>query len=290
MAKHIQLIGYASGNGAGNKGCSMGPVNLQDSEYLESSSLTYEWAPMLYNRMEGKKLEAMPGIIELSQRLAHITENLTTRNTSFAVIGGDHTSAIGTWSGASSALEDKGALGLIWIDAHMDSHTPATTPSQNIHGMPLAVLLGEGEHDLTHLLNKAPKLSPSDICLVGVRSFEPEEEALLERLNVRIFYMDEVKERGLDVVMQDALELVSKNTAGFGISLDLDGIDPLEAPGVGSPVNDGLKASELLRTFKGLANNKHFIGIDITEFNPHLDQDNKTEKIIVSVLQNIFGT
>jgi arginase len=205
------------------------------------------------------------------------------------VLGGDHSCAIGTWSGAQQALGDKGPLGLVWVDAHMDSHTPATSPSGALHGMPLACLLGHGPAALAGLAGSKPKLTPQHVCLVGVRSFEPAEAALLRRLGVRVFYMDEVHRRGFARVMHDALTYVQKNTAAFGVSIDLDAIDPRDAPGVGSPVEAGICGKDLAELLSHVGRHPRLLGLEIAEFNPHKDVDNRTAERVIDLLAATVG-
>src|SRR5438105_6127231 len=138
------------------------------------------------------------------------------------VLGGDHSCAGGTWTGVARSL--RGALGLVWVDAHMDSHTPGTSHSGRLHGMPLAWLLGQDDDPLYGLASGV--LDPRHVCLIGVRSFEPEEDERLARLGVRVFMIDEVRGRGLDAVFEEALAIVSTGTAAFGISIDLDVVTP----------------------------------------------------------------
>src|SRR5204862_2513914 len=126
----------------------------------------------------------------------------------------------------------------------MDSHTPATSETGRIHGMPLACLLGHGYPALTHILHSTPKLKPQNVCLIGVRSFEQGEEELWKKLNVRIYFMDEVIERGFATILKEAVNLVSANTVGYGLSIDLDGFDPLEVPGVDVPESDGIHVND----------------------------------------------
>lgn len=201
------------------------------------------------------------------------------------VIGGDHSMAIGTWSGVTSALKAEQKFGLIWIDAHMDSHTVDTTPSMAIHGMPLAVLLGHGEKTLVALEGRSPKLLPQHVVLIGVRSFESGEAELLKKLNVKIYYMSDVKSRGFANIMKEAIEIVSKNTAGFGISLDLDALDPQIAPGVGSPEKEGiLDLSDIRETFRYCCQVPSFFAFEIAEYNPSRDTEKTTTKVIKLIL------
>ena len=161
----------------------------------------------------------------------------------FISVGGDHSSAIGTWSGACAGCSQP--VGLIWIDAHMDSHTPESSDSGNIHGMPLAALLGQGDPRLTHLLTPAPKLLPQHVVVIGIRSYEVAEAALLKHLGVRVFDMNTVKQQGIDSVLQEAMAITCTGTTAYGISIDVDGLDPSDAPGTGTVVPDGIALDAL---------------------------------------------
>jgi len=184
-------------------------------------------------------------------------------------------------------MQQEGSLGFIWIDAHMDSHTPQTTLTGNIHGMPLACLLGFGEQGLINLATPTPKFNPKHICLVGIRSFEPEEEALLKRLNVRIIYMAEVRQRGLADVMAEAIKIATTGTVGYGLSIDIDSIDPADAPGTDVVEPGGLAGEELCQAVQVFAHDKRLIGAEIAEFDPHRDKDQKTEKLIARLVSAI---
>ncbi len=274
----LHLLGYASGVAAALDSCADGPKTLQQSPYLAdlaNHGIETHWELMLEPKEGLAKKEQVQ---YLCKELAQRVDQLVKAKKFFAVIGGDHSSAIGTWSGASHACKEQGPLGLIWIDAHMDSNTPETSPTGNIHGMPLACLLGQGDIKL------APPLNPNHVCLIGVRDYGAGEAELLKRLKVRVFYMDEVKERGLKVVMQEALRIVAHDTAHFGISIDIDGLDPEDAPGTGIRLPGGIFAKELFEVLKPLAKNPKLIGIEIAEFNPHQDIEKKTEKLIPELI------
>ena len=166
----------------------------------------------------------------------------------------------------------------------MDSHTPQTSFTQNIHGMPLAALLGEGVPELCQLLDDQPKLKPQNVCLIGVRSYEYGERKFLEQLGVRIYYIDEVQERGLSVVVKEAYELVNRFTCGFGLSIDMDAMDPDDAPGVGCREPGGIHGNDLIYALSHMPRNKPCLGMEITEYNPMLDVDNKTAHLLISLL------
>lgn len=203
------------------------------------------------------------------------------------VIGGDHSCAIGTWSGARRSLGAEARLGLIWIDAHMDSHTFGSSPSGNIHGMPLACLLGYGDRRLTDIAGAGAKLLPEDICLIGVRSFESEEAALLGKLGVRIYFMEEIRRRGLPEVFVEALRLVRRYTAGYGISIDLDVLDPAEDAGVGTPVPCGLLSADLAGALVLAHGDDKLLMLEIVEYNPYRDAHFVTGRAIHDLCQSL---
>ena len=282
MNRIIDVNLYAYGNGSSNFDCEKGSAVLKEALENQLASNRCHFHAALKVPGHQQQANALPDIAALSSRLASLTEQSILNHHFFVTLGGDHTAAIGSWSGAARVVH---RLGLIWFDAHMDSHTPQTSESQNIHGMPLAVLLGHGETALTNALSKKPPLQPDNTVLIGVRSFESGEAALLKKLGVKIFYMDDIKKHGMKKVIADSLAIVTKNTDGFGISIDLDGFDPLDAPGVGTPAPNGVRASEFLSEFKAIAHHPNLIGADIVEFNPVLDVDHKTEKLAVKLLQ-----
>jgi arginase len=169
-------------------------------------------------------------------------------------------------------LHDQGRLGLLWLDAHMDSHTFRTTPSQAIHGMPLACLLGHGDGRLTHISGGCPKLNPQDVCLLGVRSYESEEAALLASLGVRIFFMDDIRQQGFEHVFHQAWAHVTRFTQHVGISIDLDVLDPQEEAGVGSPVPGGVRREDLVTRLNTVHADPRLRVLEIMEYNPYWDR------------------
>jgi arginase len=282
MGEPIHLIGYACGIGAGIVDCSEGPEHIRASLLLNEKG--YQWMDLLIPNDTKRQLEALPAIVEINTRLASITSRLTENRQFFITIGGDHTCALGTWSGVATALLPK-RLGLLWIDAHLDSHTPQTTPSGNIHGMPLAALLGYGDASMAHILTPSPKLLPENVCVLGVRRFEKEERQLLEHLNVRVFYMNEIREKGLEKVLDEAITHLTKHSDYFGVSLDLDAIDPAQAPGVGTPEPGGISLQPLYDNFPKLTEDSRLVAGEIAEFNPRRDTEGRTEKIVVKLLE-----
>ena len=276
----IQIIGAASCAGARDRGCADGPDYLRDSglvHRLQEQGVDLSWRTTLYPGSESPP----PAVVrDMNERLAREVANSAASGALPLVIGGDHSCAIGTWSGAFLAVRERGPMGLIWIDAHMDSHTPQTTPSGAIHGMPLAVLLGYGTPELVNIAAPEAKLLARHLCLIGVRSHEEGEAELLRKLGVRVFFMTEVKRRGMDAVMSEAFAIACNGTAGFGISIDLDAFNPGESPGVGTPVRNGLHLLELDRVLSGIASHPGLLALELAEYNPHHDRHRRTLRLI----------
>lgn len=274
--RHIIVIGAASGAGAPDPATAEGPDALRRYHVFHDSPLQHvEWDAIL-RVPRGAGDTPLHAVAALDTRLAAEVEHTLSAGHFPLVVGGDHSCAIGTWSGVHRVLASTGPLGLIWIDAHMDSHTFATTPSGQIHGMPLAVLLGHGEAALTAIEGTEAKLRPEHVCLIGVRSYEAGEAALLHRLGVRVFDMDEVRRRGLAAVFDEALAIVRNGTAGFGVSVDLDALDPEEEPGVGTPVPGGLRRAELAEALSRMRDDPAFVAMEIVEYNPCRDRGHAT--------------
>lgn len=290
VARPIRVIGAACGRGAPDPRCAQGPAALRDGGVMERfarSGRNATWDVML--DCSTPALTPLQAVAELCPRLAAATSEAIEEGALPLILSGDHSCAVGTWAGISRALKPRGNFGLLWVDAHLDSHTPETSHSGMIHGMPLAALLGYGERSLTECGGEGAKLLPQNVCIVGVRSFEPEEKRFLAEIGVRIFYMEEVARRGIKSVLRDALELVQAETAGFGISIDLDVVDPLEAPGVGTPAAYGVKADDLLDALSNVGNHPALAGIEITEYNPARDRDGKTGRLAMNLLDAIFA-
>jgi arginase len=283
--RQIEVIGVACGAGAPDPGCGGAPDALCHREMvgmLSLRGLVARWNETLYPD-PATAGDPYRTVRNICRGVAARTAALAGQGAIPVVLGGDHSCAVGTWKGIANALAPRGDFGLIWIDAHMDAHTPCTTPSGMLHGMPLACLLGHGEASLTGLAG-ARRLDPERICLVGVRSYEAAEAALLRRLGVRVFSMAEIRRRGLAAVMRDALAIADAGTAGFGVTIDLDALDPEDAPGVGSPVPGGLYARELLPALERLGRNPALAGIEIAEYNPHRDREERTARLVPELL------
>ena len=289
LANPVEIVGVACGEGARNKGSEAGPDAVRAGDIvarLQMRGLSAAWRETIRpgHASHGGPLQAVNGVC---RRLAQRVRAIVAHGGLPVVVGGDHSCAIGTWKGVASALRARGPLGLIWIDAHMDAHTPQTTPSGALHGMPLACLLGYGDEQLAGLVDGA-RLSPQHVCLIGVRSFETNEAVLLRQLGVRVYYMYEVARRGLAAVMREALAIASAGTGGFGVTVDLDALDPRDAPGVNTPVANGIRSRELAAVLERLASHPAFTAIEIAEYNPGRDQDGRTAAVVTQLLDAIL--
>jgi arginase len=289
MSERIQLhlIGCASGIAGVDSESGSGPLTMQSSPFMNSlnqEGIEFSWDVMVQPPQSLASGSIDESVKVLCDELAVKVCHAVSQQQFFSVIGGDHSCAIGTWSGVQHALHQQGDVGLIWIDAHMDAHTPETSHSGRIHGMPVACLLGHGHPSLTTILNQYPKIKPQNLCLIGIRSYESGEAELLKRLNVKVYFMDEVKQRGFDVILNEAVSLVSRNTLAYGLTLDLDAIDPEEAPGVDVPESDGIHVKDLIKGLSNIATDPRLIATEIVEFDPTRDKDHITEQLIVSLL------
>jgi arginase len=284
--KKISLIPYSCGFGADNRGCEDGPDALRNSDFkelLKERGVSAIWLDKIVTNNENS--DNLANVTNCCKNLKKQVGDVLGVGGFPVTIGGDHSMAVGTWNGVANSLNVHGKLGLIWIDAHMDAHTFASSPTGNIHGMPLSYLLGYGNDSLAELTKNEAVISPNNLCLIGIRSFESGEEKLLKELGVRVFRMDEVLKQGLDVVMKQALEIVSKSTVAFGISVDIDAFDPEIAPGTGTLEKGGIKKGEFINAIKNsLPEYKDkFVALEIAEYNPHMDKNNITVDLIADI-------
>jgi arginase len=281
----LTAIEIACGAGALCKGCKDGATEFRRTSdaALRRKDLALVWHGMPPS-LCAPNLPALHAVSQTARWTAAVTRRLAAGGEAFVVIGGDHSCAIGTWSGVADALRTSGPLGLIWIDAHMDMHLPETTHSGALNGMPMAALLGCGALALTSIAETGPAINSQHACLVGVRSFEPEEVAFAERWGIRVVGMEEVRLRGVDAALAEALAIATDGTAGFGISLDLDVFDPTDAPGVGTPEPGGIRAATFLEAWRELCRDPRCLGIEIVEYNPSLDRSRCTARLMENLV------
>ena len=206
------------------------------------------------------------------------------------VLGGDHSIAIGSISGVSRFYREKQQhIGLIWIDAHADCNTPESSPSGNIHGMPLSVALGHGHADLVGIGGHGQKVRPENVALIGIRTLDGVEKDILRQSGIRYFTMREIDERGMHAVMKDAVAVASNGTSAIHLSFDIDGIDPASAPGVSTPVTGGLSYREAHLALEMIADTGRLSSMDFVELNPMTDLVHKTAQLTVELVQSALG-
>jgi arginase len=205
-------------------------------------------------------------------------------------LGGDHSVAAGTVAGVAEFYRRQNQkIGLIWIDAHSDINTPASSPSGNVHGMPLAAIMGLGPTELGSIFNFSPKVSPENCVLVGVRDIDAIEKENVRRAGIKVFTMRDIDERGMRTVMEEAVRLASQGTAGYHVSLDMDWVDPEDAPGVGTPVRGGATYREAHLAMEIIAENGGMQSFEIVEVNPVIDEHNRTADLAVELSLSAFG-
>ncbi len=287
MERTIRLIGAASGLGARDAGCKDGPVAFHHSQAWHELARHpgVDWGRTLFASDDPGHTPAMR-IAGLCRHLADEVEQALLAAEFPVVLGGDHSVAVGTWSGV--ARQVGAPIGLLWIDAHMDSHTLETSYSGAIHGMPLAFLLGRGDKRLLELGLPGGQVLPAHTVVFGARSFEPEEAAFLASMQVRVIGQAEIEQRGFQAAFEEAMAIVAGAPAGFGISLDLDALDPATAPGVGTPEPHGLEAREVLNGLHRLAHEPGLRGLEIVEYNPDRDRHGLTARLIGALIGEVL--
>jgi len=230
--------------------------------------------------------EITDACIHLAQTVARVCEEERTP----LVLGGDHSIAMGTMSGMSEFFRRRNKkLGLLWFDAHADMNTPETSPSGNVHGMPMAAVLGYGPRQLTHIYEFAPKIFPENAVMIGLRDVDRAEGELVKRSGMRVFTMKEIDKRGIGMVLDEAISIVTKGTDGFSVTLDADFLDPIESPGVATPVRGGADYREAHLAMEMIADTKKMASFEITEINPILDEHNKTAQFGTELILSAFG-
>lgn len=232
-------------------------------------------------------LKNLDEVIQANMKLAAKVESVVARGNFPLILGGDHSIAIGTLAGLTKAYSN---LGVIWYDAHVDMNTAETSPSGNIHGMPLAVSMGLGHESLVNLHSEGQKVKPENIVIIGARSVDPGERLLIKEKGIKVFTMHEIDRYGMSAVMEDTITyLQSKKVDGVHLSLDLDGLDPLYTPGVGTPVPGGISYRESHLAMEMLEDSGMITSAEFVEVNPILDEKNKTADVAVGLMGSLFG-
>jgi arginase len=295
----IDVIGVPVDLGAGRRGVDMGPsaIRIADLEpRLEQLGHKVQdigdldvMIPETQKIGEGKLRYKTP-ILAACQELCEKVEGSLSKNRLPLVLGGDHSIAIGSVAGSSNYFARQNEqLGLIWFDAHGDANTPETTPSGNIHGMSLAVLLGLGDPDLVQLGGRAPKILARNAVLIGIRDLDAGERDTLKKSGVTVYTMRDVDERGMRDVLDEAIRIASDSTAGIHLSFDLDVVDPEDAPGTGTPVWGGITYREAHLAMEMLSDRAQIVAIDLVEVNPVLDTQNMTGILAAELAQSVLG-
>jgi len=237
-----------------------------------------------------KKARFKEQILEVCTKLAHEVKKHMAEGAFPLVLGGDHSIAMGTVAGVSSHFRDrKESLGLIWFDAHGDMNVPGVSPSGNIHGMPLAHLLGQGDIDLKNILGFSPKINPRNVALIGIRDIDGSERKIIKNSGIHAFTMREIDEHGMAAVARRALEIVNDNTAGFHISFDVDGCDPSVIPGSGTLVPGGVSFREAHLLLEYCADNGRLTSMEVVELNPFLDDGNISAERTIQLILSAMG-
>jgi arginase len=295
-ARSVGLLGVPLDLGAGRRGTDMGPSAIRFagiSERLRRLGVDvhdhgYVAAAAPETRMPGDEhLRFGREIARTCLRLRDRVKGILRNGETPVILGGDHSLAMGSVAG--SAAVAKGKIGILWVDAHADLNTPETSPSGNVHGMPLAVLLGKGDPLLLGIGEKTPVVSPRHTAILGLRDVDPGEKERIRKLGVAVYTMKELDERGTSACLREALARVTKGTVGFHLSFDMDSLDPEYAPGVGTPVPGGLTYREAHLACELVAETGKLLSMDVVEVNPILDERNRTADLAVQLVLSALG-
>jgi arginase len=298
----IAIVGAPLDLGAGRRGVDMGPSALRLAG-LNSKlpSLGYDVedlgnlaAPQQESVASGPETaKYLPQIAKACEKIAYTVADAMAQGKFPLVLGGDHSIAVGTVAGVAEAVRTNtggtGKIGVIWIDAHADMNTPESSPSGNVHGMPLACCLGFGPDELTRIFGYQPKVDGRNVVLVGIRDVDQRERELVRQSGITAFTMREIDERGLRSVMEQAIALATDGTAGFHLSLDMDSVDPDEAPGVGTPVRGGMTYREAHLAMETVCDSGRMLSMELVEVNPVLDVANRTALLGVELVMSAMG-
>ncbi|MBK8250210.1 MAG: arginase [Gemmatimonadetes bacterium] len=296
----VRIIGVPMDLGASRRGVDMGPSAVRYTdvrERLEALGHTVEDAgnvpvPFREDAAKGAQRGAryLGAITDVCTDVATRVRSALDAGAFPLVLGGDHALAAGSIAGASAHLAAKNEhLGVLWIDAHGDLNTPASSRSGNVHGMPLAALLGHGDKAMTSIAGRTGAIRSSDLALVGQRDLDQSEQAHVRKWDLSVFSMRAIDERGARTVMEEAIAVAARSTAGIWVSFDLDVIDPDEAPGVGTPVPGGITYREAHLFMEMAADTGKLVGLDIVEVNPVLDERNRTAEIARELILSALG-
>ena len=299
--KKIRIIGVPSDLGASRRGVDMGPSamrianvgqKLEELGYLveDCGNVPVAVRESILADKTDPKYRYMPEIRDYSLALKDLVYQGLKNSQTPLVLGGDHSLAIGSIAGVQKFYGEKNEkIGVIWMDAHGDINTPESSPSGNIHGMPLAHALGHGHKELLAIGERNPMIDPSRAVLIGIRDLDQGERNAIKAMGVRAFTMRDIDEMGMRAVMQEAIRIATSGSAGFHLSFDVDCMDPSDAPGVGTAVSGGTTYREGHLAMEILADSGKMLSMDVTEVNPVLDISNQTGTLAVGIILSAFG-
>ena len=298
--RSIRVIGVPLDMGASRRGVDMGPSAMRVAglearlealghHVTDAGNIRVEIAET--QASGSKNARYLQEIAETCTRTAEAVLKTLEEGMTPLVLGGDHSLAAGSVSGVAELYRRQGQkIGVIWIDAHSDINTPETSPSGNVHGMPLAALLGLGPEPLGNIFGYSPKISAENTVIIGVRDIDAAERENIRRAGVaEVYTMRDIDERGMRTVMEEALRAAGRGTAGYHVSLDMDWIDPEDAPGVGTPVRGGATYREAHLAMEILADHGRLLSFEIVEVNPVIDEHNRTADLAVELACSAFG-
>jgi arginase len=299
MAQKVRIIGVPMDLGQSRRGVDMGPSALRGAG-LQPSIKKLGLQVEDIGNLSVKQPEEMPigekrakymqEIAETCGDVAAAAEKALSEGFLPLVLGGDHSIAAGVAAGVANYFrKDKKQIGYLWLDAHGDMNTPESSPSGNVHGMPLAAIMGYGAPELVDLLGFKPKAEPGNIVIVGARDLDAQERKIVKKSGIHVFTMRDIDERGMREVMADALKYAMDDTAGIAVSLDMDFVDPSDAPGVGTPVRGGVTYREAHLAMEMIADTESMVSLEVVEINPILDEHNRTALLGVELVLSGLG-
>jgi len=298
-SRTVHVIGVPMDLGSGRRGVDMGPSAIRiaglEQRLTALGQTVIDEGDLLIHNMEELKVGDLSArylaeIARANRMLADRVRRVVRRGHFPLVLGGDHSIAVGTVSGLAAWGRARGRkVGVLWVDAHSDINTPATSPSGNVHGMPLAALLGLGPSALTSIGGRFRKVAPDNVALVGIRSVDEGERTHLRRLGVHVYTMADIDRHGIHIVMEKAIENVTQDADLVHVSFDLDSVDPSLAPGVGTPVKGGLDYREAHLVMESLALAGVMTSLEMVEVNPILDDRNRSAEFALELVESAFG-
>lgn len=298
--ERIAIIGAPLDLGAGRRGVDMGPSAVRVAGLgRRLAALGYDVTdlgnipaaqPESVDNAGPSDARYLPQIAASCERLGELVAQALADGKTPLVLGGDHSIAVGTVAGVSRFYRKSAAkIGLLWIDAHADMNTPQSSPTGNVHGMPLACCVGVGPDSLAGMFGFSPKVDPSNVALVGIRDVDPLERGTVRDTGVRAFTMRDIDERGMRPVMDEAIAIATSGTSGFHLSVDMDFVDPEYAPGVGTPVRGGATYREAHLAMEVICDSGRMVSMEVVEVNPVIDEVNRTADLAVELILSAMG-